>query len=382
MQQLENQRTDKIVYLCREREEDYLSHLETARSGIIYLDAEMRVRNMNREAEHICGLNRAMVIGHKAAVVFRHFGEKFFKALNMSEYDDIGSVNIRLSVNDRVLYLHINTLKIRDAAGGVKGIILILQDMSALRAAIRQIKTTELLVSLGELAAGVAHHIRTPLTTISGYLQIMLQRLGDDQYRVRRDVLEMLLGEVSYINDVVKELILFAKPPIRKKPHVNVIQVLETAMRLTFRQLGGEKIKIARHIDRSFPTITADPELLQQVFVNILTNALEAMPEKGTLGIETWLNPEVQMLVIAVSDTGSGITPELLPRVFEPFYTTKLDRLGLGLPIAYRIVGEHGGFINMTSTVGQGTRVHIYLPLLDARKKYLTVVHQQVLNLQ
>lgn len=382
MYQLDKRRDDKIIYLCREREDDYLSHLETAKSGLIYMDEELRVRNMNREAERICGVDRALALGRKGAIVFRHMGEKFFRALNFSDYDDIYSANFRLTFKDRTVYLHMDTLKIRDMSGAVKGALFVLQDISALRAAIKQIKTTELLVSMGELAAGVAHHIRTPLTTISGYLQLMLQRLGDEHYTVRREVLEMLLGEVAYINDVVKELVLFAKPPVRKKPDVNVQQVLERAMRFTFRQMGGEKITIARHMDTPLPPITADAELLQQVFMNIMANALEAMPEEGVLGIETWLNTDVRMLVVAVTDTGCGVAPEVLGRVFEPFYTTKLEHLGLGLPIAYRIVGEHGGFINMTSEPGRGTRVHVYLPLLAARKGHLTLVHQQVLNLQ
>lgn len=382
MYQLDKRRDDNIVYLCREREEDYLAHLETARSGLIYMDEELRVRNMNREAERICGVDRALVLGRKASIVFRHMGEKFFRALNFSEYEDIYSANFRLVFKDRSIYLHMDTLKIRDISGDVKGVLFIMQDMSALRAAIKQIKTTELLVSMGELAAGVAHHIRTPLTTISGYLQLMLQRLGDEHYTVRREVLEMLLGEVAYINDVVKELVLFAKPPVRKKPCVNMQHVLEGAMRLTFRQLGGERIKIDRRMNTPLPLITADAELLQQVFVNIMANALEAMPNDGALSIETWLNADVHMLVVAVADTGCGVAPEQLGRVFEPFYTTKLERLGLGLPIAYRIVGEHGGFINMTSEPGRGTRVHVYLPLLDARRRHLSLVHQQVLNLQ
>jgi two-component system sensor histidine kinase AtoS len=239
-----------------------------------------------------------------------------------------------------------------------------------------------MLMSLGELAAGVAHHVRTPLTTISGYLQVMLNRLDDDGYAVRREVLEMLLDEVSYINNVVKELILFAKPPIRKEPGVNINRLVEEAMQLTFAEIGGENIAVDKGLTEELTAITADINLMKQAVVNVMQNALEAMPDRGMLSVRTWLHAELNMLVIAVGDTGPGIAPKIMARVFEPFYTTKLDRMGLGLPTAHRIVTEHGGFINISSDEAAGTKVHIYLPVADDRLRHLAVVHQQILNLQ
>ena len=108
------------------------------------------------------------------------------------------------------------------------------------------------------------------------------------------------------------------------------------------------------------------------------------MGDKGVLAVKTWRDYETNMLVISIVDTGAGVPTEILPKVFEPFYTTKLDRMGLGLPIAYRIVAEHGGFINLTLATGDttGTKVHIYLPVLEDNSRRLSVVHQQVLNLQ
>lgn len=370
----------KLLYLTRE--DDYKECFEATTNGIIHLDSGMRIKNLNREAERICGVGRTASLGKRADIVLEKLGETFLKIFDLSEYEDVKTTNLKLKMNDQCIYINVDTLRLLDSSGEVNGMIVILQDVSAVRAAIKQIQTTQMLMSLGELAAGVAHHVRTPLTTISGYLQIMLGRLQDDQYTVRRDVLETLLDEVSYINGVVKELILFAKPPIQKRPGVEINRLLEEALLLTFTQVGGEKIKIQKQLAKQLPLITADDNLIKQAVVNIMQNAIESMPEEGTLTIKSWLNADLSMLVIAINDTGAGVVSEILPRVFEPFYTTKSDRMGLGLPIANRIVAEHGGFVNISPGETGGTKVHIYLPIIDSRMNRLAVVHQQILNLQ
>ncbi|CUH97653.1 hypothetical protein P22_3788 [Propionispora sp. 2/2-37] len=364
------------------REDEYKEYFETTTTGILYLDRSLRLKNLNREAERICGIERTKALGRKAENVFQGLGHKFMRIFDLSEQESVYATNLKINVNDQALYLHINALKLVGDTGDLAGIIVILQDVSAVRAAIKQIQTTQMLVSLGELAAGVAHHVRTPLTTLSGYLQVMLGRLEDDQYTVRRDTLEVLLEEVSYINDVVKELVLFAKPPVKKEPEVDINKILHNALLLSFKDLGGEKIGINKQLAGNLPKLNVDRNLIEQAFVNVLQNAFESMPGEGMLTLKSWLNSELNMLVIGIYDTGSGIPAEILSRIFEPFYTTKLDRMGLGLPIAHRIISEHGGFININVDEQGGTRVHIYLPIVDDRIRRLTVVHQQMLNLQ
>lgn len=363
------------------KEDDYSQYFEGSRTGIVYLDDKLRVNNLNKEAERICGVVRDKTLGKPAQTVFEHLGDKFLRVLSISEYDDIQSTNLKFKVKDQMSYVHLDALRIRQSSGS-SGMVLIIQDVSAVRAAIKQIQTTQMLMSLGEVAAGVAHHVRTPLTTISGYLQVMMNRLEDDQYTVRRDVLELLFDEVNYINGVVKELVLFAKPPVEKEPDVSVNKVIEEALLLVFKQMNGDAIMIDKQLAQNLPTLNADANLMKQALVNIMQNAMEAMPEEGMLTVKSWVNSDVNMLVVAITDTGVGVTPEIMPRVFEPFYTTKLDRMGLGLPVAHRIITEHGGFINIGPNEGPGTKVHIYLPIYDGRLRHLTVVHQQILNLQ
>lgn len=371
--------SNKVVCL---RDDEYKEYFEATTTGVIYLDGAMRIKNLNREAERICSIDRSKILGKRANVVFAGYGEKFLKIFSIAEFDDLNTTNLKVRIKDQYVYLHVDTLKLLDSSGAVNGMIVIMQDVSAVRAAIKQIQTTQMLMSLGELAAGVAHHVRTPLTTISGYLQVMVSRLEDDKYTVKRDMLETMLEEVSYINGVVKELVMFAKPAIDKQPGTDINKVLEEALLLTFKELGGEKVAIRKQLAKALPTICADRNLLQQAMVNIMQNAMEAMPGEGVLTVKSWLNAEINMLVIAINDTGAGVVPEMLPRIFEPFYTTKLDRMGLGLPVAHRVITEHGGFINISAGEHGGTKVHVYIPLFDDKVRHLAVVHQQILNLQ
>ena len=370
----------RTLYIMKE--DDPKEYFKTAKIGLIYVDSSCKVRSINREAEKMCGVNRAKVIGQTAHEAFCHFGDQFVRLFKLADYEDFQTYNSRFLQQEKTCYFHADAIRLRDAQGDSTGIVVVLQDVSEIRTTLRQIQTTQLLMSMGELAAGVAHHVRTPLTTISGYLQIMLNRLDNDQYTVRRDIVEMLLDEVSYINNVVKELIMFAKPPLQKQPGVSINQILDESLLLVFKEFGGENINIAKDLAESLPKINADANLLQQVFVNILQNAMESMPEVGEVGIRSWLHADLNMLVVAITDVGCGVDPGIMSRIFEPFYTTKLDRVGLGLPIAHRIISEHGGFIHVNSNERRGTKVHVYLPIVDDRLRQISAVHQQILNLQ
>ncbi len=364
------------------REESCQDYFGVAGSGLLFLDAGLRVNNLNRETEKLLGVDREQLLGKPAEVVFQPFGEQFLKIIAAMEVQDYYSTSAKISVDRQSVFLHVDALKLRSETGGLVGVVLILQDLSAVKAAVKQIQTTQMLLSLGELAAGIAHHVRTPLTTISGYLQIMRSRAANENCTLRQDVLETMLDEVSYINNVVKELVLFAKPPVQKQPEVNINRILDDAILLACRRSGGEQIIIDKHWAEQLPTITADANLLKQALVNIIQNAVEAMPDEGLLRLKTWLHAELNMLVIAIVDNGCGVSPQILPRIFEPFYTTKLDRIGLGLPIAHRILGEHGGFINISSPQAGGTKAHIYLPIVDSPPRHLAAIYQQILNLQ
>ncbi|MDR3561717.1 MAG: ATP-binding protein [Negativicutes bacterium] len=364
------------------REEEYQDYFTSAKSGMLFLDAALRVKNINRETEIILGVERGQLVGKRAESAFQSFGDKFLKIFAIAEYEDFYTANVKIMVNEQPVFLHVDALKLRDARGELSGVVVVLQDVSAVKASIKQIQTTEMLMSLGELASGIADHVRTPLNSINSCLKVMVNRVEGDGHTARREILATLLDEASYINNVVKELILFTKLSVDKQPEVNVNRVLEEALLLTFKQLGGEQILIDKHLTEGLPTITADANLLKQAMVNIIQNAVEAMPEQGSINLRTWPHAELNMMVVAIADSGPGISPQIMPRIFEPFYTTKTDRIGLGLSVSQRIIHEHGGFIDISADPVNGTKVHIYLPVIDNRSQRLPVTHQQLFNLQ
>lgn len=356
--------------------------LELNSTGVIQLDSENRIKNINREAERICGLEARQIVGEPGEQELGFLGRRFWNMMSPQHKRDYKTMAVRIRRTDVDMYIQLNVLQI---VGGQQSnsatSVIILQDISAIKMSLKQIQTTEMLVSLGELAASVAHHVRTPLTTISGYLQLMMKRAQNNKYMVKKEILEGLLNDVSYINNVIKDLVMFAKPPIHKRSGVDINGVLNEAFMLVLKDFDMAKYRLNRQFMSGLPVITADRDMLQQAFINIIQNAIEAMPQGGVLVTRLWRNYDSNMIVIGIEDTGGGIRTEILPRILEPFYTTKNDRMGLGLPIAYRIIAEHGGFFNVSYTE-HGTRVNIYLPIISKGRNDACIVEQQVLNLQ
>ena len=234
-----------------------------------------------------------------------------------------------------------------------------MQEIKALEA---EVDRREHLSMMGNLAATVAHEVRNPLNAIS----MGLQRLKGE-FRPTRDegeysrFIELMRGEVHRLNAIVEEFLTLARPLNMKPDLVKVDQLLNELTTLTQSdaEASGVDIRVVSHGPR--PVVKADPDYLKQVLLNLILNGLQAMPEGGTLTIETTTRDGRMRL--AVSDTGVGIQPENLARIFEPYFTTKTDGSGLGLAIARRIVEGHGGTIDVTSRTGSGSRFEIVLPL-------------------
>ncbi|MBM3136079.1 MAG: histidine kinase [Chloroflexi bacterium] len=221
----------------------------------------------------------------------------------------------------------------------------------------------ERLASMGQLAAGVAHEINNPLGTILIYSSLMLKGLptGDP----RRDDLAMVVSETTRCRDIVAGLLNFARQSrlVTRETDLNVL--VEETLAQVERQPTFEKVTIVRHYAPDLPHLVLDGAQMRQVFLNVVVNAAEAMPEGGTLTVKTWLAPDGQSAKVSFTDTGCGISEENLGQLFTPFFTTKQlgKGTGLGLPIAYGIVKMHRGQIEVQSTVGVGTTFTIGLPL-------------------
>lgn len=221
---------------------------------------------------------------------------------------------------------------------------------------------SEKLASLGELVAGIAHEINNPLTGILMYSSMLEAdpRLDPEL----KDDLATIVRETDRCAQIVRELLDFARESVPKKVVDSVHGVMEKTLSLVQHQSSFHNIRIHRCYDQDLPQILIDPNQIEQVFMNIVLNAGQAMPEGGTLSIATSLDPGREKVLVAISDTGIGIPQENIDKIFDPFFTTKgVKGTGLGLAVSYGIIENHGGDLVVDSRPGEGTTFTIALPL-------------------
>lgn len=222
-----------------------------------------------------------------------------------------------------------------------------------------QLAESEKLAATGRLAATLAHEINNPLQAISNSLQLMLNfDLEPDE---RRECVQLATSEVERLAGIVNRTLDFARRPEAEMKPASLNQIVEKVLALASKYLQHRHIALEQDLAPDLQPIRANPDELAQVFLNLILNAVDAMPESGTLRVATG-SAEDSLVTAAFSDTGCGILPENLERVFEPFYTTKSDGTGLGLSVSAGVVSRHGGKIAVQSQVNQGTTFTVWLP--------------------
>ncbi len=215
------------------------------------------------------------------------------------------------------------------------------------------------LASLGLLSAGVAHEIKNGLTAIQTFVELLMQK-GED-----RELAGVVGREMKRIDSLVSQMLRFAAPGRNASSSVHVHDLLDLSLRLIEHQISGKLISLKRDFKAAPDIVHGDEFQLQQVFMNLLFNAIEAMGTNGELSVITEI-VDGKQLKIQIRDTGMGIAPENLGRMFEPFFTTKKNGTGLGLAISQRIVHEHGGVISAHSQINKGSTFSILLPSLGS----------------
>lgn len=230
-----------------------------------------------------------------------------------------------------------------------------------LREAHDQLIQSEKLASLGKMAAGVAHEINNPLTSILINTHLLLERCEDHDQE--REQLTMIADETARCAQIVGGLLDFARQTPATTVQADIDDIVERTVQILERQASVRNIQIERNFDRSLPMIAIDKNKIQQVFSNLVINACEAMLEGGTLTVTSRLSRDGTHIEIVFSDTGVGISPENIPRLFDPFFTTKRIGTGLGLAVSYGIVRQRGGTIGVRSEVGRGSVFTVRIPL-------------------
>ena len=228
-----------------------------------------------------------------------------------------------------------------------------------------QLLQAEKLTSLGQMAASIAHEVNNPLTGVLVYTQLLAKKMASDTLskEVALDYLSKMASEIDRSSRIIRNLLGFARPSAPKLSTVDVNQVIEKALSLVAHQAELERIQVTKELDPSLPKLWADFDQLRQVFVNLILNAIQAMENGGTLTLRTFPTNE-RGVRLKIEDTGSGISPENLRKLFTPFFTTKKkgQGVGLGLAVGHEIIEKHGGRIDVESKVGKGTTFTVSLP--------------------
>ncbi|MGA2192301.1 MAG: ATP-binding protein, partial [Nitrospirota bacterium] len=270
--------------------------------------------------------------------------------------------------NENVGHFQIVIAPIKDADGHVRQVVELIQDITAVRKLEQQMMHSEKLAALGRIAAGVAHEIGNPLTAIYSYIQILQ---GNKYDEFTDNTLNTIAFNINRIKDIVQQMSGFSRSYQAEKAPVDVNECVKSSLDLMGgynKGLKGHELTVEYCRDRLM--VMADEKWLMSVFVNLILNSLDAMPVKGRLTIKTYeeeVLPKGRMAVVEVSDTGIGIPPEDIDKIFDPFYTTKPSGkgTGLGLAVSYSIVKDLKGDIAVMSQPGEGTSFTIKLPIIE-----------------
>lgn len=339
--------------------------LQSIPTGVLTLDSRGAVTSLNSAAERLLGLRASMVVGRPVDEVLQIApdlgawirsalsGERLLQETDLSFSEE----------GDRRVMLRASASELRDESGKSDGLVILLRDITEMNRLELQLRRADRLASLGTLAAGVAHEVKNPLHSLSLNLHLLEQEVVAPQPSVGeiKNYLGILYSEVRRIHRIVENFLRFSKPSIPEVKPLDVNVLVERVLSLVAFEAADHGVMIETQFDPALASVPGDEGQLAQVFLNLVINALQAMPSGGALAVMT--QHQSGRAEVTVKDTGEGIAREILPHVFDPYFTTRSSGVGLGLAIAHRIVEGHRGTIDVESELGKGTVMIVRLPL-------------------
>jgi signal transduction histidine kinase len=335
--------------------------LDALEQGVVAFDRERRVIYNNRRIEELLAVEPGALVGLPATRVLPGADARWLRGSSREPRE------FRIEAEGRELTLKAESLPMRDEDGALLGSVVLADATSESEDGEFQ-KNIDRLVSLGELSAYVAHEIRNPLTGIRTTVQYVGSKFRASDSR--REDLDDVIKELDRIEQIITGLLMFARPPAARPQSCDLRQVLEKTLDLLELQLGDARVSLFREYeeatDEQVPLVYADPDLSQQVFLNLCLNAVQAMPEGGELHIALGVRryrTRRSMVDVSFRDTGVGIPRDAMEKIFDPFFTTRSMGTGLGLPISLQIVREVGGVITAKNNAGGGATMRVSFPV-------------------
>jgi len=336
---------------------------ENVPSAIITIDNSGKITTFNRVASDILGINQENIVGLNIRNnVFQSLMPIVRLMLEGLEKDiiyikHITKIKSSLGIETPIM---INTSVQKDIGGKILGVIGAFRSVEEIRQLEESVIRAKNLESLGVLSAGMAHEIRNPLTSIKGYAQYIKIELGPDN-ELNSDI-SIILDEVDRLNGIIDRFLTFARPRELNLELFNINEVLTAVLKLIHKEILQSNITVETKFGK-LPEIYLDYEQMQQVVLNIIINAIDAMPKGGVLEIFSCFLENSGLVEVGICDNGEGILPESFDKIFEPFFTTKAKGTGLGLAICSRIIENHKGIIEVSSIPKAGTKFIIKLPI-------------------
>jgi PAS domain S-box-containing protein len=327
------------------------SILSSMSSGVALLRGDGRVKLINSHGARILGRDHEDLVGKNLAQVVPETAA--FLSTRAGTY---GEITVR-TPDERTMPVGFTTSLFPGSEGEQEGFIVVFHDLTELKVLQGELLNKERFASMGRVVAGVAHEIRNPLFGISAIGQIFERDLKDPGHR---ELVQALLSEAKRLNQLVEELLIYGRPMKLKREDADLRILWEEVLDMHHDELQRRNIKVTGNYAVRHSIAYFDPNQVRQVFLNLLRNSIEAMPQGGTINI-TMLLADTDLL-FQVTDTGIGMPKESLEHIFELFFTTKPKGTGLGLAICRKIMRDHGGDITIDSVVGKGTTATLTIP--------------------
>lgn len=359
-----------FVYLCRHTKKDkkppsdpYIDDLPVA---LIVADNDGRITSMNRLARDLCGFSRQEDDTRISQIPYEVDTPLYYLSQTLEGKQLYQEQHYTCQRQDELRYYLLSTVEIIKKGGGPAGAMLIGLPVSEQYFLGRHLSQRGKLAMIGELAAGTAHEIRNPLTSVKGLIQILSRRFTPDD--PAREYISVILTEINQINAIIKELLLLARRDTPNLSFVSLPPLLDQVLLMVEGEAACRGIAIQKEYGEELPLMILDEEQIKQVFWHLATNALHAMPQGGKLTVSARYIEGEQAIMIAFEDTGTGISKEHMAQIFHPFFTTRAEGTGLGLPVSYQIIDNHGGKLSVKSTVDKGSIFTVKLPLINYEK--------------
>jgi len=343
----------------------YQTAFDHIKTGILILDTSGEILLANSAICSLLKMDAGLVIGKNFAEVMGQREAPEQEAV-YSLIQEIASGRVTVcaeifnntAVDEPVPY-EVAAHRVFSPKGEYIGMCISAADIREFRKLEKVIARSERLVVAGQLAAGAAHEIRNPLTSVRGFIQLLKKELEGTP---KEEYISIIISEIDRVNTIISKLLKLTKPAVLNKTEANISELFADIKVLMESEAFLKNITITEDFQGSLPLVQIDCEQIKQVIINIVRNSFEAMPEGGNIDIRGTERKQEGLVCLEISDTGEGMTEETIRQMFMPFFTTKDSGTGLGLAVSQAIVESHGGRIEVISKLGEGTKTCLYLP--------------------